>query len=110
MVKRRRFQVTMTFDLELGEDVIDRGLSAEFERYVYRLGSPEKVAEHFAWNLVQRTAPASLDGFADRSDWIAELDWQSVAFDAVETRARPTRRGKPQRRTGRNGGKAGARG
>jgi hypothetical protein len=98
--RRRRFEVTMTFTIELGEDVIERGMSDEFTEEIYRLGSPARVAEHFAFNLVQRTSPSSLDGFADRDDWHAAIDWQSVDVDASEVDRPIKRKGTPRRKTG----------
>lgn len=98
--RTKRFLVTMSFDLELAEDVIERGMSEDFANYVYRLGSPTAVAEHLGFNLVRGNDVHELDGFADRRDWLAELDWKSVELDAIEWKDQQKKRrtGPPKRK------------
>ncbi len=79
---KRRFEVTMTFVIEVDRKLIVEGMSKEFAECIVPLTSPERVAEHLAYNLIQHTDVSSLDGFALHQDDEAAIDWRSITTEA----------------------------
>jgi len=61
------FLVTMECSIAIEESVFPAVLTDEWRRVFYPLRTPDEVAEHLAFNLVQGHPIEHLDGFADQA-------------------------------------------
>lgn len=58
--------ITVALRVNLSDTLVERAQDAAFVRDFYGLDTPEKIAEHLAWNIGLRECDLSrLDGFAD---------------------------------------------
>jgi len=84
---KRRFEVDFRgwAIIELDDAVID-AVDDEWRDYLYKLFTPEQIAQHIAYNLVIRHAKLShLDGWADQPNENARIvdeeDWDIEALE-----------------------------
>ncbi|MHA2022729.1 MAG: hypothetical protein ACTSWQ_03610 [Candidatus Thorarchaeota archaeon] len=68
--------------IELDDEVIDR-VDDEWRAGLYNLNTPEEIAVHICYNMVEnRLGLSSLDGWADLDDSMAKmLEWPEISFD-----------------------------
>lgn len=70
---RRKFRVTLAYEVEIDEQVIDR-CDEKWRRSFYPLDTPEKVAAHVGYNmLLDGCGLAVMDGFRDLPDDLARI-------------------------------------
>lgn len=82
-----------TFELEikifailtLDDRVID-AVDDEWRSHLYDLKTPEKIAEHIAFNLLQGRSLSDLDGWADQPDSNANLSIDDMSFETTSTK------------------------
>lgn len=78
---KRKFELSFQVhvDLEIDDSVIQSVLETDWRQQFYdHIRTPEQVAEHVVFNMLQGRSLSSLDGFADQSDDAAQLllpDW-----------------------------------
>lgn len=77
-------------EVEVDDALLESVLTDEWRAHYYALHAPEEVAEHLAYNLVQGSSLASLDGFADQPPLAAKI-LRVVTDDAVELLDDPPR-------------------
>lgn len=84
-MSKRMFCVEMTVDIAIDEKLIADVLDPKWRAQFYDLHTPEQVAEHLAFNLVQGRLLQHLDGFADQPEDAAVVgDIETI--EAVELR------------------------
>jgi len=64
-MKKYNIAFRVEMDLEIHEDVIERGLSQEFKDSFYEFNDENDVAEHIAYNIIGGSTLSMIDGFAD---------------------------------------------
>lgn len=80
---KRKFWVTLEFEVEVDEQVLDRGIDPEWRKENYDLTMHEQVAAHIGYNMVRNNIGlSSMDGFADLADDLA------VVVEPVHAEAR----------------------
>ncbi len=73
-IKKRTFIVPLEVKIEVSSDLLEQiSTDAQWQDLFYPLRSPEAVAQHLAFNLVQGRSIHLLDGFADRRSTDAEI-------------------------------------
>lgn len=77
-------QVIWDVDIEIADDLIKGVLTDEWRSHFYPLKTPEDVAAHLAFNLVQGRTLESLDGFADRPNTDAKLLYEHTSTEDFE--------------------------
>ncbi len=90
-MKKFRGQLTVDFEIEVDDSVIERCLNdAEWRQNFYQFNTPEEVAGNLAYNLVHNTSCLSnLDGFADMDDDLLKLKkerWDDTDVEQVGKR------------------------
>lgn len=86
----RKFDIEIsgTCTLELDEKVID-AVDDDWRAHIYKLVTPEEIAQHIAYNFVVNGARLSqLDGWADQPDERARLTDEDIEFEATEVKAK----------------------
>lgn len=69
---KRKFWVTLEFEVEVDEQVLDRGIDPEWRKENYDFTTHEQVAAHIGYNMVRNNIGlSSMDGFADLTDDLA---------------------------------------
>lgn len=63
---KRRFQVEMTFEIEVDDALLKSVDTAEWRDTFYHLTTAEEIAAHIAYNLIRGNGLTSLEGFADQ--------------------------------------------
>jgi len=81
---RRKFEVEMTFMIEVDDALLASVDTAEWRDSFYNLTTAEEVAEHLGYNLMRGASLASLDGFADQPADAAEIT--STGADNISAR------------------------
>jgi len=66
--------------IELDEKVIDV-VDDEWRSQLYNLETPEDIAEHVAYNLIQGSRLSQLDGWADQPDENARIVQNNMEDD-----------------------------
>ena len=80
---KRQFWVILEFEVEVDEQVLDRGVDPEWSKENYNFTTPTQVAAHVGFNMVRNgIGLSSMDGFADLSDELAVV---GVAVHAAAT-------------------------
>lgn len=94
----RRFTVTMTAEmtLDVSQELLDEVLTDEWRAQMYQLHTPEEVAHHLAFNLIQGRSFQSLDGFAMLPDNAVE-EVSSELFDEEVEEIKPEPKPKPKK-------------
>jgi hypothetical protein len=65
---------TVTVETEISQDLLDAVAKPEWQRDLYKLPTPQAVADHLAYNFVRNRASLPLlDGFADRDERDASM-------------------------------------
>lgn len=83
MAKRKYF-VELTCEVEIDDEVI-AAVDDDWRKHFYKLDEPEDVVSHVAYNLLVNGARLSqLDGWADKSDDMAEVLRSTVDISACE--------------------------
>ena len=73
-----RVVATLVLEVEITGKLADRSKDQDFVDDFYSLDTPEKIAEHLAWNLgIQNRDLTDLDGFAD-------LETQDASVDIID--------------------------
>ena len=81
---KRKFLVELTCEVEI-DDAVIAACDAKWRQSFYPLKKPEEVAAHVAYNMLVNGASLSqLDGFADKSDDMAEIMRPTVEVEASE--------------------------
>lgn len=83
-----KFEVTITTVVKIAitDDILALHQNADWVSAFYSLDTPEKVAEHLAWNCgLHNRYLSELDGFADRSE-------DDVTARVVSTETEATRK------------------
>jgi hypothetical protein len=80
-MSKRTFEVALYVTVEIDDAVFASVLTDEWRGHHYALHTPEDVAEHLAFNLVNGRALSSLDGFADLEDDAASV--VETSFDGA---------------------------
>lgn len=71
---KRKFWVTLEFEVEVDEKVLDRCDDEGWASENYDFTTPEQVAAHVGFNMVRNgIGLSSMDGFADLSDELATV-------------------------------------
>jgi len=84
--KKRRFWVRIDALVEIDDRLLASVLTDEWRQDYYRLFTAGDVAAHLAYNLIQRSSLASLDGFADQPEdraVLLEIDVDDGGVDEV---------------------------
>jgi hypothetical protein len=66
MAKHRKFYATFTVEIDIAPALLKSVLTDEWRSQFYPFMTPEDVAEHLAFNLIQGRSLSLLDGFADQ--------------------------------------------
>jgi len=82
--KRRRFAVSLEFEIDVDQSLLDAVLTDEWRGRFYNLIEPSEVASHLAFNILGGHRVSLLDGFADQPDDAAEIVSDSMEADAQE--------------------------
>lgn len=71
---KRKFWVTLEFEVEVDEQALDRCNDDEWRKEMYHFTTHEQVAAHVGFNMVRNNIGlSSMDGFADLSDDLAKV-------------------------------------
>ena len=99
MKQKRTFQIEYSLFgedfayaiIELDQSVID-AVDDDWRAALYQLNTPEEIAEHICFNMVENRIGLSLmDGWADMDNNMAKIiEWPE--FDVFDTRARELKR------------------
>lgn len=77
-----RMRLDLTYTIDLNEQLLAEVLTDEWREQMYKLYTPEDVAQHLVWNFVCSNASLNqLDGFADQPAERAKLtkiEWNFV--------------------------------
>lgn len=82
-----RVYITTEVIIEVSDDILALHRDAEWVHDFYGLDTPEKIAEHLAYNVgLHNHSVASLDGFADRADTDvnAQIVWTDYETERTE--------------------------
>lgn len=91
MKNPKRFQVTITFEVEIEEAVLAEAAKPEWQDYMYKLDR-EGVAGMIGDNLWRGSDLNQLDGFADRQSDEANVIRRSATVEAEEITPAAVRR------------------
>lgn len=84
---KRRFWVRLDALVEIDDRLLASVLTDEWRQDYYRLLTAGDVATHLAYNLIQGSSLASLDGFADQPEdraTLLEIDVDDVADEVPD--------------------------
>jgi hypothetical protein len=88
---KRMFRVNVAVDISLDEALVASVLDPKWRAQFYDLRTPEDVAGHLAFNLLQGRLMRHLDGFADQPEDAAVIgDIETVESVEIRKGARHT--------------------